>query len=310
MTTPESQQTVNRPSRELFGQRRGYGFAGLGVHTATGNHTQRSTDLSFPQSLFGLLDWTRTYNSLSTENGPLGRGWVTAFSAHLDEVANGQRAELHDETGRVLTFARVRPGEYRRSPDLDADLRRSDDGDWTLRFNTGVRWLFDEAGRLTAREYEGQRVTVTQSPEGRPTQATHTSGRGLTMSYTDGRLVSVRADDGRTIRYTHNAQGNLETVTGPEDATTTRYAYTDGTARLSQVTDPDGVVVVVNSYDNAGRVVQQRYPTGSRTEFAYDTSANVTTVTSMRRRNWWEPDGKPCRSNSTGASGRSGRDSR
>jgi len=74
-------------------------------------------------------------------------------------------------------------------------LDQSDSGRWTLTFNSGVRWLFDPTGTLTAREFEGQRVTVTQSPDRRPTIVQHSSGHSLTMTYEDGGLVSVRADD-------------------------------------------------------------------------------------------------------------------
>jgi hypothetical protein len=78
---PASQQFITRPVQELFGRYPGYGFAGIGVNTAIGNFTQQATDLPFPAGLLGLLNWTRTYNSLSGAVGALGPGWTTAFSA-------------------------------------------------------------------------------------------------------------------------------------------------------------------------------------------------------------------------------------
>jgi hypothetical protein len=82
MASPQ-QQFINRPPQELFGQHPGYGFAGFGVNTAIGNYTETPVDLGFPGGLLGLLDLTRTFNSLSTAAGTLGPGWTHAFGASV-----------------------------------------------------------------------------------------------------------------------------------------------------------------------------------------------------------------------------------
>ncbi len=97
-------QLVTRPVAELFGRHVGYGFAGLGVSTAIGNYTETDADLTFPDGLLGLLDWNRTYNSLSSAAGSLGQGWATSFSASLDISQTGGPVQLHDVDGRVLPF--------------------------------------------------------------------------------------------------------------------------------------------------------------------------------------------------------------
>ena len=86
------QAFITRPPAELFGTHLGYGFAGLGVNTAIGNFTQTITDLTFPGSLLGLLDWTRTYNSLSGTAGALGPGWTTGTAAAGAQRASPTRA--------------------------------------------------------------------------------------------------------------------------------------------------------------------------------------------------------------------------
>lgn len=68
------QQFVSRPVQEIFGYRPGYGFAGFAVNTAIGNYTHTDVDLGFPGGLLGLLDATRSYNSLNTAGGR----WVAA----------------------------------------------------------------------------------------------------------------------------------------------------------------------------------------------------------------------------------------
>src|SRR6266566_3578867 len=159
MSSPDGSAWITRGLAELFGRHPGYGFAGSGVSTVIGNYTQTTVDLSFPQGLLGLLTWDRTYNSRNTAVGPLGRGWTTTFSAHLT-VAPDQAVEFHDEDGRVLTFAPAGSGQFRRAPDLEADLVRDGDGGYALQFTSGTRWLFDGSGRLTGRVWQGQRVTV------------------------------------------------------------------------------------------------------------------------------------------------------
>jgi hypothetical protein len=79
------QEFITRPHAQIYGQHLGYGFAGLGVNTAIGNFTHTATDLTFPGSLLGLLNWARTYNSLSGTAGTLGPG------ARRDQLAAGTR---------------------------------------------------------------------------------------------------------------------------------------------------------------------------------------------------------------------------
>jgi hypothetical protein len=129
------QQSISRPVPELFGQYPGYGFAGFGVSTATGNYTHTAIDLGFPGGLLGLLDLTRTYNSLSDTAGSLGTGWAQSLSVSLTPPAAGATppsVTFHDAHGRVLTFVPDPAGGYRRPQDLDADLTHNADGSYTL----------------------------------------------------------------------------------------------------------------------------------------------------------------------------------
>src|SRR5262245_27142978 len=89
-----------RPVVELFGVYPGYVLAGLGVNIAPGNAVRVEVDMASPTD---MLEWSRTYNSLNTEQGPLGSGWTPALSARLaTDVDDG--VEFHDDSGRVLSF--------------------------------------------------------------------------------------------------------------------------------------------------------------------------------------------------------------
>lgn len=64
MTRP-AESIITRSPAEMYGRHSGYGFAGLSVNTAIGNFTQTSVDLPFGSGMLGLLNWGRTYNSVS-----------------------------------------------------------------------------------------------------------------------------------------------------------------------------------------------------------------------------------------------------
>ncbi|HEX5495132.1 MAG TPA: DUF6531 domain-containing protein [Mycobacteriales bacterium] len=267
---PPVRRFVTRPVAETFGEHPQFGFAGVGVNTATGNATHTAVDL--PASL-DLLSWSRTYNSLDTGSGPLGRGWTPAFSAHLVPGAGGSVA-FHDDDGRVLTFTPNGTG-YRRPPDFDADLTRQSGG-YLLRHRSGLTETFDHDGRLTRRDADGQRITLGYDGRHRLVTVTHSTGATLTLSYHGaGRLGAVTSSDGRKVSFTY-ASGVLDSATGP--AGVTRYR-TGSVGRLDQITGPDGRTVLRNHYDRAGRVDEQSSATHGTVRLAYDTARGTTVLT-------------------------------
>jgi RHS repeat-associated protein len=286
-------EAITRQPVEIFGRHLGYGFAGLDVSTAIGNFTQTTTDLGFPASLLGLLDWQRTYNSHSGAIGALGPGWTTSFSASL--VVSPPEGLLHhtpgpvtfhDEDGRILTFTPDPAGGFTRPQDLNASLTQNADGSYALAYNSGQVWSFDSTGRLTGRAQDGQQVTLAYDGQDLLVSATHSSGRHLAFSYdANRRLTGVAADDGRTASFTYSAgtvtDALLETASVPGGGVYRYESSGSGQAsQVSRITDPDGNLIVANSYDaQTTRVTSQQFPGGSGATFAYDDATGVTTVT-------------------------------
>jgi RHS repeat-associated protein len=279
---PASQQFITRPVQELLGRHLGYGFAGIGVSTAIGNYTETDADLPFPGGLIGLLDWARTYNSRSTATGELGAGWSTTFSASLTVTQQGflhhdaGPVQFHDIDGRVLPFTPIPAGGFTRPQDLAADLTRNADGTFTLTYNSGEAWSFDASGRLTGKALEGQSVTLEYNTAGLLLQAAHSAGQQINFSYDgNGQLTQAEANDGRTVSYAYAADGTLSSVTLPGGGIV-QYATSNGL--ISRVTDPDGNLVVANTYA-AGLVSHQDFAAGGSGDFGYDTGTGLTTVT-------------------------------
>ena len=180
---------ISRPPVEIFGRYPGYGFAGLGVSTAIGNFTQTTFDLRFPDTLLGLLDWQRTYNSHSGAVGVLGPGWATSFSASLVVIpalggllhhAVGS-VTFNDEDGRILAFAPDSAGGFSSPQDLRASLTQNPDGSFALAFNSGEVWSFTSTGQLTGRSREGQQVTLDYDSQGLLVGAAHSFDRNLNV---------------------------------------------------------------------------------------------------------------------------------
>lgn len=265
---------VTRPVSELFGRYASYGIAGDGVNTATGNFTRSNTDLAFG---VGLLGWTRTYNSLDTADRPLGHGWSTTFSAHLDLNSDGS-ITFHNDDARAATFLPDGYGGYRRPAELDADLSRSANGGFALSYRSGKVWNFDVTGGLTNLTAEGQTITLTRDAQGRLATATHSNRLSLTMGYgADGHIAQVTASDGRRVSYTYSLDGRLATVTAPDGAVTHYDSTVDG--RISAITDPAGTRLVANTYDTSGRVIHQDTAAGGAIDISYNTATAATTAT-------------------------------
>ena len=294
---PDAASLITRPPIEIFGQYPGYGFAGLGVSTAIGNFTQTTLDLQFPGTSLGLLNWQRTYNSHSGAIGALGPGWSTSFSASL-VVTPAQGGVFHhtaasvtfrDEDGRILTFTPDGAGGFTRPQDLLASLTQNTDGTFTLTYNTGEVWSFGSTGQLTGRSMEGQQVALDYDSSGLLVRATHQpSGKSLAFSYDAARrLTSLQASDGRVVGFGYSAgdvtSAVLESVTSPGGAITRfEWSGTGQAAQVSQITNPDGTLVVTNTYDTAtSRVTTQAFPGGSGASFEYNDTTGVTTVTSQ-----------------------------
>jgi RHS repeat-associated protein len=264
---------VTRPIAELFGSHIGYGFAGEGVATATGNYVRQYADLTFPVALLG---WVRTYNSFDDTTAGLGRGWTATYFARLTSNADGS-VRFKDDDGRVLVFTPQSGGGFARPLDLLADLNTNADGTFTLRYLTGDVWNFDPSGRAMGRTAEGVSLSFAYDTSDRLASVGHSAGYRLDLTY-DGnaRIIRVAASDGRAVAYTYGTDGALATVTGPgfEDSYTTG---TDG--RLRTVVDGDGRTVLTNAYDAQGRVSHQDYGPGGAVDLSYNPDAGTMAMT-------------------------------
>ena len=244
------------------------GYAADPVNTALGNFVETETDLPFAGLLAGLTVF-RTYNSRGiTDPGPNGAGWSSWATTRL--VEHAWTADYAGPDGQRVRFPRTGTG-FGRVPGIHAVVERAGgdptDGGLTLAWFDGRRWDFDAAGRLVRTcAGPGTEVRFVHDAADRLVELVHERGRRVTVRWKGDRVVAVVASDGRQVSYHHDDTGRMVAADGP--AGWRRYAL-DPADRVVSVTDADDVALLVNTYDDDGRVLTQRSPFGRTVTFSY-----------------------------------------
>ncbi|HEY8544138.1 MAG TPA: DUF6531 domain-containing protein [Acidimicrobiales bacterium] len=256
------------------------GYSDDPVNTASGNFVEAEVDV-VATGLTRLLRFTRTCNSRSDRPGPFGPGWASWASVRLRAEPDGARWTGPD--GQEAVFPRAPDGTYRRIPGVPgvpvvaADGNAADGPSPTFTSNGGPglvlegvgghsRIVFDAAGR-PVRADDGPGTEVTFHHDGDRLVALRHPGRSLTLEWDGDRIVALATDDGRRVEYRYDDDGRLVEATGGPRGRRRYEIGADG--RVAAVIDADGVVEVRNTYDEEGRVVEQRSPFGRRTRYRY-----------------------------------------
>jgi RHS repeat-associated protein len=102
-----------------------------------------------------------------------------------------------------------------------------------------------------------------------------------------GRITKATDPNGKSLVYAYNAQGELASVTDREGQVTKfSYATAAGSADtrhlLASITDPRGVVVMSNQFDEYGRLTSVADANGQASQQEFDLANNRQTVTNKR----------------------------
>jgi RHS repeat-associated protein len=257
------------------------------VNTANGNYTYSRTDLSIPTR--GLpLAFTRTYNSLSPQLGPLGWGWTHTWNTHLtvspiDQSASVAFGDAHTESWKWDATAQV----YVAGPGVYGKLTRAADGTWDLLEKDLTHDHFAADGRLlSVADRNANITTVSYDASGLLTSVAEPAGRTLTFQYTTlaaGPVITQVNDTagGRSIVFAYSSFTDLISVTDATSVVTT-MAYDFGGHHLQSITDANQHAFVSNTYDVQSRVTRQLDALQNQTTFSYDDVALKTLVTDPR----------------------------
>jgi RHS repeat-associated protein len=109
----------------------------------------------------------------------------------------------------------------------------------------------------------------------------HSDGQSVTFTRdSQGRITSITDPSGKTIHYTYDANGDLASVANRLDQTS-HYSYNNDHG-LTAYTDPRGVTLTREVYDDQGRLIATIDADGKRIDITHDTANNQEVVTNRR----------------------------
>jgi YD repeat-containing protein len=267
----------------------------------------RQTDLFVPGIL--PLSLTRTYRVWGSNSRAFGIGANHPY----DICPTGTRfpytyMSLNLEDDQYLYFPRISKGtgfadavyrhEQTSSEFYGAQIHWNGDG-WTLDFSDGRRYLFPEAynaksfaqgAPIEIQDAKGHRILLKRDQDRDLEMLVSPSGRTIRFKYDSVHRIIEAADDAGNIRrYTYETSGHVETVS---DASHLLYRFEYKPLIhaagfdpyvMTSVTDGRGMVLITNSYDDLGRIAEQRLADGEvfRYDYLFDRKFNIieTTVT-------------------------------
>jgi RHS repeat-associated protein len=253
-----------------FGQEVNYSVdAGDPVNTFSGSLTHVKTDLSYPSYVYGM-DFTRTLNSGDASPSPmgLGVGWSTNLDTSLLPLGDGNLLYRGPEGRRVELTSGGSGTNTWAAPELIQGqvTKNTTTGTYALQFNSGERWQFDSAGRLTTKcqgradgysgtgtwcgtAGNGQFVTITHNgPGGLPDTVTSSLGFVQRLTITSsGVLMSITGDDNgnnvpgdatdRVVNYSYDGFRFLTSAEAPHYSTDATYPVEVYAPNISGGTD-------------------------------------------------------------------------
>jgi RHS repeat-associated protein len=225
------------------------------VSLATGDLSYSHRDLLLTNKSAVPLAFARSYSSGSSADTGLGPGWSQTALASATELATGA-VLIQRQDGRQDLFVKTESG-YKAPSGATSTLAKVE-GTFQLTTLENTVYRFDSSGRIASiTDDHGLKATYAYNAEGRLATITDPSSQTLTFSYdTSNHITAVKDSTGREVKFTYSAAGDLSTVTDALGGIT-EYTY-DSEHRLKSIKDPRGNVILKNTYDGQGRVIEQR----------------------------------------------------
>ena len=260
--------------------------AGNAVDTGTANDQNIISETEYNQAgqVISTRDAFGTQSSFSYDEA--GRRVLVTQASNTGLASTSYTC--FDKAGRVLrTIA-----NYLALYDEQAQVISPDDwdvdGNWL--FNPGEHGTYRDRNIISEMLYDrASRRISSINPEGDVSQ---------TIYFKDGQVASMTDPEGMVTVYRYDAlrrrilvvQSYVDNGEDPEnwvydDVTDNRYEESDGTA-IVHGTENDQNIIVMVSYDIAGRMVSMRDPRGNVTSYAYDKLGRRTSLTNPLSKVW------------------------
>ncbi|MFE7401759.1 polymorphic toxin-type HINT domain-containing protein [Streptomyces sp. NPDC057557] len=173
-------------------------------------------------------------------------------------LATISNADVHDETAPAGALANTLPGSVPASTETVID--------GAGRVTESIFRVYDQEKWRTKTAHLGDRVANTAADGGSGTLAI-TNGRGQTTERREYAGPKPEGDDYTKTTYTYWPNGQVKTMTGPDQSVWT-YTY-DLRGRVTEKTDPDSGKTTT-SYDDADQVLSTTDARNKTVLFDYD----------------------------------------
>jgi len=240
-----------------------FGNAVANVNVTTGNMAVQFTDESlYTRGELGY-DFTRTYNSRSTKNSALGKGWTFVGNESLNESENGNIL-YEDEDGTIHTFSK--DGENYVSPQgLYSTLTKISDTAYTITDTTGFVQTYKKANKSADFLIESY-------------QDEYTNKIVFTRNDQD-QVTTIEEEKGTSsqekIQISYNTEKQIEKVKYGEHFT--NFTYTNNQLTKTTIGSEKTQRTISESfdYDATGRLVKYIDGKNNKTTFGYSKNTLV-----------------------------------
>ena len=233
---------------------------GAPVSTSTGQISYSHTDVLIPGK--GIpLEFTRTYRSMSDQDGSLGYGWTHNYAWSLRIDADSSVMVRYPHGGSA--YFEYSGGTLTAPANVFDTLVKNGDNTYTYTTVSAVEFDFSTAGKLTGiTGRNGHETSISYDVNGDIDEVEDPGGRKLEFTVDgSGRITAVADPLSRNVGFTYDASGDLTVVNDVKSGTTT-YAYSNHL--MTSLTDSLSHVADQNIFDTANRVVEQTTPAGTR----------------------------------------------
>ncbi|GHU63063.1 hypothetical protein FACS189418_5620 [Clostridia bacterium] len=241
------------------------------VNLCTGNLTMTKEDLRI-EGLYPL-PFHRTYNSLETRVGQIGKGWIHNFEVRLTEYDD--RIEIVQPDSRIETYWKAEEGRLKAATGILSHLRK-EGKEYLLETPKFTQYRFNEAGQcLSIVELSGYREEFFYQ-EGKLVEAKNPCGSMHFFYHADGFLREISDGFGKFVRFFYNKNGQLsftKNALGYGES----YTYSEE-GWLTEIFNASGESTLNNEYDVLGRVVKQIFPDGGVMTYEYTDQSQKTVM--------------------------------
>ena len=242
------------------------------IDVSSGNYYIDQTDMI----IHGVapLVFKRFYNALDDYDGILGKNWHHNYQIKLDQTE--EKINITWGDGRREEFSIQEDGKITSDDDPFQTIEKTEEGIYIIQTANGEIYNFDVQGYLTnIISSTGSKTTLTYD-KNLLTKIESKSGY-IKLYYNRGLLYKITDNAGRKVEYIHQKRKLIEV--GNINKGKTKYSY-DSNNKITQVTDPNGNIMIENKYDDENRVAEQTMPMGIwKGYLEYDDVANTTTLT-------------------------------